>query len=108
VYENRLAWVFRRDDAGGLVWRSSKNALAKILDTTKTATAVWDRIAEIACPVLVVRGTRSSSFSDATARRMLATVPDARLVELEAGHNVALDRPRELADAVLRFAREVG
>ncbi|MEK7864072.1 MAG: alpha/beta hydrolase, partial [Chloroflexota bacterium] len=31
VYENRMAWVFRRDDRGGLVWRSSKDALAKIL-----------------------------------------------------------------------------
>ena len=105
VYANRLAWVLRRDEGGGLVWRSSKAALAKILDTTAHAPAVWDRIEAIACPVLVVRGTRSPSFSDAVARAMLPRLGDARLVELEAGHNVALDRPRELADAVVRFAR---
>jgi pimeloyl-ACP methyl ester carboxylesterase len=35
---------------------------------------------------------------------MLKTLPQARLVELDAAHNVPLDRPRELADAVLRFA----
>lgn len=107
VYANRLAWVFRRDETGGLAWRSSKDALAKILDTTHAAPAVWDRLAEIICPVLVIRGTRSPSFSDATAREMLAVLRDARLVELDAGHNVALDRPRELADAVLRFAGEI-
>jgi len=107
VYANRIAWVFRRDERGGLVWRSSKHALAKILDTTKVI-GVWARLAEIACPVLIVRGTRSPSFSDGTARTMLTTLRDARLVELDAGHNVALDRPRELADAVLEFVREVG
>jgi len=107
VYANRIAWVFRRDEQGALVWRSSKHALAKILDTTK-ATGVWERLAEIACPFLIVRGTRSPSFSDATARQMLATLRNARLVELDAGHNVALDRPKELAEAVLDFAREVG
>ena len=105
VYANRIAWVFRRDERGGLVWRSSKNALAKILETT-TGDDTWSRLAEIACPVLIVRGTRSPSLSDATAQRMRATLRDAVLVELDAGHNVALDRPVELADAVLRFARE--
>jgi pimeloyl-ACP methyl ester carboxylesterase len=69
---------------------------------------VWSRLREIACPVLVVRGTRSPSFGQATAREMLVTLPHARLVELDAGHNVPLDRPAELADAVLRFASEVG
>lgn len=108
VYANRMAWVFRRDESGGLVWRSSKRALARILSTVASSAAVWDRVGDIACPVLVVRGTRSPSLSDATARGMLATLRDARLVELDAGHNVALDRPVELADAVLRFAREAG
>ncbi len=107
VYENRLAWVFRRDERGGLVWRSSKAALARILDTTAGAAAVWDRVADIACPVLLVRGTRSPSLAEETARGMQARMRDARLVELDAGHNVALDRPRELADAVVRFARGV-
>ena len=107
VYANRMAWAFRRDEAGGLVWRSSKDALRKILDDgTTSASRVWERLREIRRPVLIVRGTRSPSFSDATARTILATLPGARLVELDGGHNVALDRPRELADAVLRFARE--
>jgi pimeloyl-ACP methyl ester carboxylesterase len=105
VYANRIAWVFRRDESGGLVWRSSKDALRAILDdSSRTSGHVWSRLGEIRAPVLIVRGTRSPSFSDATARQMLKTLPQARLVELDAAHNVPLDRPRELADAVLRFA----
>ncbi len=108
VYENRMRHVFVRDERGGLVWRSSKDALRVILDeSARHAHAVWDRLGEIRCPVLMVRGTRSPSFSAATAAAMLATLADARLVELDAGHNVALDRPHELAAAVVAFAREV-
>jgi pimeloyl-ACP methyl ester carboxylesterase len=33
------------------------------------------------------------------------SLADGQLVELDAGHNVALDRPKELADAVVEFAR---
>jgi pimeloyl-ACP methyl ester carboxylesterase len=107
VYANRMRWVFARDGSG-LVWRSSKAALAKILDESRAhAAAVWARLGEIRCPVLVVRGTRSPSLSEATARGMTVTLPNARLVELDAGHNVALDRARELAEEVVRFAREV-
>jgi pimeloyl-ACP methyl ester carboxylesterase len=107
VYANRMRWVFTRE-GNALVWRSSKAALAKILDDTRTsAAAVWSRLRDITCPVLVVRGTRSPSLSEATAREMLMTLPHARLVELDAGHNVALDRPSELAEAVVHFASEL-
>lgn len=108
VYANRMAWVFRRDDAGGLAWRSSKSALRKILDdSSHTASGVWERLGRVRCPVLIVRGTRSPSFGAATARRMLQILPEAKLVELDAAHNVALDQATRLADAVLEFAREV-
>lgn len=109
VYENRLRHVFARDERGGLVWRSSKEALARILDESeRAAPAVWDQLGDIRRPVLIVRGTRSPSFSAATAAGMLETLDDARMVELDAGHNVALERPAELAAAVLAFASEVG
>jgi pimeloyl-ACP methyl ester carboxylesterase len=105
VYANRMAWVFARDGSG-LVWRSSKEALRQILDGREaSARGVWDRLGEVTVPVLIVRGTRSPTFSEATAKGMLETIPNARLVDLDAGHNVALDRPRELADVVVDFAR---
>ena len=107
VYDNRMRWLFARD-GDGLVWRSSKDALAQILDQpAASARAVWDRIGEIACPVLVVRGSRSPSLSAETAHALVSSLRDAELIELDAGHNVALDRPQELADAVVAFARRV-
>lgn len=107
VYANRMQWVFKRE-GDTLVWRSSKDALRQILDWREaSARGVWRRLAEITAPVLIVRGTRSPTFSEATAKKMLRTLQDARLVDLDARHNVALDRPRELADLVVDFARTV-
>ena len=106
VYANRMEWVFRRD-GDALVWRSSKDALRQILDgSSMQSRPVWHRLGEIGAPVLLVRGTRSPSFSQATAKHMLERLPRATLLELDAGHNVPLDRARELADAVVAFARE--
>ena len=73
-------------------------------DATHDSTA---RLGEIRCPVLIVRGTRSQTLAEDTAREMAATLPDARVVELDARHNVPLDRPRELADAIVGFARRM-
>ena len=107
VYANRLAWVLRRE-GDALVWRSSKDALRQILDRSSNGShRVWDRLGEIAVPVLIVRGTRSPSFSEATATQMLATLTHAKLLELDAAHNVPLDRPGELAEAVVSFARGI-
>ncbi|TMF78465.1 MAG: alpha/beta hydrolase [Chloroflexi bacterium] len=103
VYENRLAFAFRIDD-GGLVWRSDPAALERIMSGRMPAEDRWAALASITCPTLVVRGTRSNVLSEDTARRMVQTLADGRLMELDAGHNVPLDRPRELADAVVVLA----
>jgi pimeloyl-ACP methyl ester carboxylesterase len=67
----------------------------------------WAALAAIACPTLVVRGTRSNVLSEDVAQEMVRSVPDGRLMEVDAGHNVPLDRPRELADATVVLATEV-
>lgn len=105
VYANRIAHVFARDTDGGLAWRSSKDALTRILSGPDRRDEAWLALGALAMPVLVVRGTRSESLSPGTYARMLETIPDARGLELDAGHNVQLDRPRELADAIVAFAR---
>lgn len=117
VYANRLEWALRREapaspgaPEGGLVWRSSKEALARIMASRAAPQELWAKLRRIRCPVLVVRGTRSNVLSDAVARRMLrelTSAPRADLLELDAGHNVALDRPRELATAVIALARSI-
>jgi pimeloyl-ACP methyl ester carboxylesterase len=102
VYKNRMRWLFR-EDAGDLVWRSSRDALASIMAARGSDLA--DALRAVRCPVLLVRGTRSNVLSAEVAQGMVTTLTDGRLIELDAGHNVALDRPQELADAVVPFAR---
>lgn len=103
VYANRLRWLFRKD-GDRLVWRSADHALRRIFSGSSERVAPWESASTLRMPVVVVRGTRSPVLSAETARRLVAEIPDARLVELDAAHNVALDRPRELAAAVVAFA----
>ena len=103
VYKNRLTYAFREQD-GGLVWRSDPAALERIMSGRMPAEDRWDALASIRCPTLVVRGRRSNVLGEDVARRMAQTLADGRLMELDAGHNVPLDRPRELADAVVVLA----
>lgn len=99
VYANRRRWLFR-ETADGAQWRSSRTALATILDEPRRHAEMWRALARVTAPTLVVRGTRSTVLGHETAERMARTLPQGRLIELEAGHNVPLERPRELADAV--------
>ena len=103
VYANRMRWLFR-EDAGDVVWRSSRDALASIMSSSGRGD-LWDALRAIRCPVLLVRGTRSNVLSADVAQQMIRTLTHGRLVELDAGHNAALDRPAELAEAVIAFVR---
>ena len=102
VYANRMRWLFK-EDAGDVVWRSSRDSLASIMSSR--GSDLWDALRAVRCPVLVVRGTKSNVLSADVAERMVKSLADGRLVELDAGHNVALDRPKELAEAVIAFSR---
>jgi len=105
VYAHRVRWLLR-ETPDGLVWRSDLGALERILsDPAGPHGDLWGRLGEIAVPTLLVRGTRSAYLGAGTAADMVQRIPDARLLDLDAGHNVQLDRPRELADAVVAFAR---
>jgi pimeloyl-ACP methyl ester carboxylesterase len=56
-------------------------------------------------PVLLVWGRRDRGFTLSLARRLAATFPDARLVEVDdASTFVALDQPARLADEIAAFA----
>ena len=102
IYANRMRWLFR-EDAGDVAWRSSREALASIMSSA-SRDSLWDALREIRCPVLLVRGTRSNVLSADVAQRMITALVHGRLIELDAGHNVPLDRPKELAEAVVEFA----
>jgi pimeloyl-ACP methyl ester carboxylesterase len=68
-----------------------------------------DRSAELAairCPTLVVRGADDQITPDAEMRRMAATIPGARFVELAgSGHLPNLETPQAFNTAVVEFLR---
>jgi len=109
IYVHRLHWLFRRTDAG-YVWRSDPAALAQILGGPGATGSPerarnWELLTAVPVPTLIVRGKRSTYLGEETAKRMIETMPDARLLELDAGHNVQLDQPLALADAVVAFGK---
>jgi pimeloyl-ACP methyl ester carboxylesterase len=66
-------------------------------------TDLWPLWGALACPTLLVRGADSDILAPETARRMVDTLPHARLVEVPgAGHTVPGDQP----DMFLALLRE--
>lgn len=63
-----------------------------------------DRIAAIACPTLVVTGTRDTSTPlEGHGEHLLARIPGAIHVALEAAHLAPLEAPEALAAALVSF-----
>lgn len=63
-----------------------------------------DRIGGIACPTLIVTGTRDTSTPFAGhGEHLLARIPGATHIALEAAHLAPLEAPDALADAILSF-----
>ncbi|UCE84728.1 MAG: alpha/beta hydrolase [Deltaproteobacteria bacterium] len=70
------------------------------------AKALWDALAKVACPTLVVRGAASDVLAPETADRMVdeALAHGTLEVIAQAGHSVMTDNPEGLRKAVERFA----
>lgn len=68
---------------------------------------MWERLAELTVPVLLLTGRRDRKYT-LIAERMLPSLSDGRHVVVEdAGHSVHVERPAEAASVVERFLGEV-
>ena len=66
----------------------------------------WRSCANIEAPTQIVRGELSDILSAQIAERMVATIPDARLVTVaNAGHGVPYDAPEGFLSAVREFLK---
>jgi pimeloyl-ACP methyl ester carboxylesterase len=95
--------------SGGWTWKYDRRHLTRErFDAFRAElTALQDRLTEVRCPVLVVRGEESDVFSAADAERLAGALPDARVVTVpDAGHTVQGDNPSALAAALDDFAVE--
>lgn len=65
---------------------------------------LWECIAKIACPALVVRGGESKVFAEETGVAMVNLMANARMVTVEkAGHRVSGDNPVGFEKALVQF-----
>ena len=65
---------------------------------------LWPALPNITCPTLIVRGAETDLLAADTAQRMLSTLPNAQLVEVEqAGHMVFEDNPSGFIAAIQQF-----
>jgi pimeloyl-ACP methyl ester carboxylesterase len=61
---------------------------------------LWECVAGIKCPTLIVRGSESDIFSNETMEKMLEVIPDSTAVTVpRAGHLVAGDNPVDFLKA---------
>ncbi|MBI3744015.1 MAG: alpha/beta hydrolase [Chloroflexi bacterium] len=92
--DSKWTWKYDR------LLRSPKRPVRRIASPL----VVWNMLAAITCPSLVVRGERSSVLDRAQAERMAATLPSASLVEIaNAGHRVMLDNHPAFLSALEGF-----
>jgi len=76
---------------------------------TPTSDQLWDSVAKIDCPTLVVRGSESDIFTEETMGKMQSVIPQCTTVTVDrAGHLVAGDNPADFLVAVRELLAGVG
>jgi 3-oxoadipate enol-lactonase len=61
----------------------------------------------IACPALIIAGSRDEATPPAMSEDMQAQIPGAQLVSLEAAHLSAVEMPGEFAELVRGFVADL-
>ena len=102
VMRRRLQYATRQLPNGKIGWKYDP----AIRDQRRNGTAapaedLWPLIPNITCPTLVVRGKETDLLTPEGARRMVDTLPNGSVVEVErAGHMVFEDNPEDFIAAV--------
>ena len=68
---------------------------------------MWALIGEVRCPILSMRGTRSDMYAPHTAAKMKAANPHVRVVEVNAGHNIAVENKDGFLKEMNQFLSQV-
>ncbi len=105
VLRRRLQYATKELPNGKIGWRydiAIREQRRK--STAPPAEDLWPVVRNITSPTLIVRGADTDILSPEVARRMVETMPDARLVEVQrAGHMVFEDNPGGFLAAVRGF-----
>jgi len=105
--------AYLRPVAGGVQLKRDlhfRDQFRQIKDTgerPKLGVDMWQVLAELACPVLVLRGAQSDMFAAETAAKVAATSVRLRVVEVPGGHNIAGDNPDGFLAVVGPFLKQL-
>lgn len=87
------AWASGLEERDGGLWPAFDRGVMLAALAESASRSYWDEWARIRCPVLVVEA--AGGDDERAFRRMVDTLPNARLVEIDdAGHDVHLDQPQ--------------
>jgi len=67
---------------------------------------MWALIGEVRCPILSMRGTRSDMYAPDSVAKMQAANPRLHVVEVDAGHNIAVENPAGFLQQINDFLSE--
>jgi pimeloyl-ACP methyl ester carboxylesterase len=68
---------------------------------------VWSHLKRIPCPVLVIRGEASDTFSRPAAEGIKAVRPESELREIpRSGHFVPMEQPQACDRVILKFLQK--
>ncbi len=105
VIRRRIQYAIQQLPSGKIGWRYDKEIRESRRrgDVVKSAD-LWPVVAKISCPTLVVRGAETDILPKDTADKMIETMPNAKLVEVQrAAHMVFEDNPEDFLSAVHGF-----
>lgn len=69
---------------------------------------LWATLSAIKCPLLVIRGSRSDLFAAETVGKIKAANPEAKVVEVNSGHNIAGENLQEFLNEAKAFLGALG
>jgi pimeloyl-ACP methyl ester carboxylesterase len=104
ILRRSLMHNLRRQPDGTWSWKYDRSRFQRLDQDTHLAErrGLADNLANVTCPVLVVRGAESDVFHQDDAERLAKNFPDGRQITIaQAGHTVQGDNPKDLV-AVLR------
>jgi esterase len=102
VLRRRLRYATKELPNGKIGWRYDLTIREQRRHgTAPPAEDLWPLLPNITCPTLVVRGKQSDLLSAEVAQRMIQTLPNAKLAEVDrAGHMVFEDNPNDFVGVV--------
>lgn len=104
-----LKYSIREREDGKWTWKYDKLLRTPGHQTPQLSTEqLWEAVAKINCPTLVVRGGDSDIFANETMEKMSEVIPNCSTVTVpNAGHLVAGDNPTDFLAAVSNFYKAI-